>query len=390
MQKDFSGKDTLRALPSPKTEQIEFTPPAKTSTRLQQFFKAICCAVAIAVMSLCAAEKLNRVFDYGLIAHIEERLFCFTTASASPTVNTEKAETSTPQNTFYLPRVYYIPKENIVMPSVAEEAKEPGIYSAETSDIPDGCYPIIPTDASAKSATALKNDTNYNIDLNTVTFEKTTITSEPLVLIVHTHGTESFSDGEHAYYNDNFNHPRSEDISKNIVAVGKVLSDALNEKGIPTVHCATMHDKESYISAYERSSESIRYYLEKYPSIQYVFDVHRDSLIRSNLTKLKPVTMLNGTPCAQIMMIIGSDEKGAGKYNWQGNLALAATIQQNIFNSAPGVARQMYLRGASYNQQHAKHGLLLEIGSCGNTLDEAKAAALVFADAFEKAIKVKN
>ncbi|MBQ6893681.1 MAG: stage II sporulation protein P, partial [Clostridia bacterium] len=212
-------------------------------------------------------------------------------------------------------------------------------------------------------------------------------TGEPLVLIVHTHGTEGFAEEGKSYYNDSINYPRSEDVSKNIVAVGKVLCDVLNENGIPTIHCETMHDKESYISAYERTAESIKHYLEKYPSIQYVFDVHRDSLIRTDLTKLKPVTLYENEPCAQVMMIIGSNEKGATEYDWESNLVLAEAIQQNLFEDASGVARQLYLRGATYNQQYTKHGLLIEIGSCGNTLKEAKNAARAFGEAVVKVLK---
>ncbi|MBR5011563.1 MAG: stage II sporulation protein P, partial [Clostridia bacterium] len=131
----------------------------------------------------------------------------------------------------------------------------------------------------------------------------------------------------------------------------------------------------------------IKYYLEKYPSIEYIFDIHRDSLIRSDLIKLKPITLYGGEPCAQIMMIVGSSEKGASEYDWQSNLVLATAIQARLFEDAPHVARQLNLRGATYNQQYAKHGILLEIGSCGNTLEEAKNAAKAFGNALIDVLK---
>ena len=87
------------------------------------------------------------------------------------------------------------------------------------------------------------------------------------------------------------------------------------------------------------------------------------------------------------MMIVGSSEKSGIDYDWQANLVLATGIQKNLYEDTLGVARQLYLRGATYNQQYAKYGLLLEIGSCGNSLAEAKNAAKAFADAFEKVIK---
>ena len=166
-----------------------------------------------------------------------------------------------------------------------------------------------------------------------------------------------------------------------------IKAEELNKNGIATIHCETMHDKESYISAYERSAESIQKYLEMYPSIKYVFDVHRDSLIRTVLTKLRPVTLHSEKPCAQIMMIVGSNEKSGIDYKWEENLILAKALQNELFENTVGTARQLYLRGATYNQQYAKYGLLLEIVSCGNSLDEAKLTAKVFANAFAKTLK---
>ena len=87
------------------------------------------------------------------------------------------------------------------------------------------------------------------------------------------------------------------------------------------------------------------------------------------------------------MMIVGSTEKGAPAYSWDENLVFAAAIQNELFEAAPGVARTLYLRGASYNQQYAKYGILVEIGSCGNTLSEAKLAAKVFGNAVAAIIK---
>lgn len=414
MQTDTKDKEQA-TLPIPFSPESIPEKEKKTSksalAKVNLLLRAASCTVALAALIICAAQKLDTVFSKGIIEHISDELLSnekenslgntiSNVAFGAITETVEKATDDTPKlMQLTLPRIYYVPKEElqkiISEEKRTEDEKKEDLYFADISDMPNGYYPIIPTDASASSHRALKNDTSFSIDMALIADEATNlskaeITKDPLVLVVHTHGTESFSDGEHDYYNDSFNHPRNEDVSKNIVAVGKVLCDTLNESGIPTIHCEIMHDKDSYIKAYDRSAESIRHYLEKYPSIQYVFDVHRDSLIRSDLTKLRPVTLKSGTPCAQIMMIIGSDEKWDGTYSWKSNLVLASAIQQNLFEDAKGVARQLYLRGATYNQQYAKHGLLLEIGSCGNSLDEAKEAAKVFADAFIKVVKIEN
>lgn len=384
------------ALPPPAAAEV----PKRKRLTLQSLLSLICAAAAVLVLAICGLEKLDSIAKRGLAETVAEFLLKDTssiseTAFGSPLVASEPA-ISLPSAYLTLPRIYYIPKESIVDNSLNEakmlEKKMFELYSFDYSKVPSGSYPIVPSDLSAPSHTALKNDTAFEIDMTAIEkeaalFEPEVITKEPLVLIVHTHGTEGFSEADTPFYNESFNTPRSEDVSKNIVAVGKVLTEALNKKNIPTVQCEIMHDKESYISAYERSAESIQAYLAKYPSIKYVFDVHRDSLIQSDLTKLRPVTLHNKESCAQLMMIIGSSEKSGLDYDWTSNLVLAEAIQKNLTGDTLGVARQLYLRGATYNQQYAKYGLLLEIGSCGNTLDEAKNAALAFADAFEKVIK---
>ncbi len=394
------------AAPAPK-------PKLPRGYAVGRFACIFCAMTAVFVLLLCALQKLDEILSRGFWEYCTEELLAASgdeqttlgdrmsaVAFGDSLLDTETKEelaASLLSPTFF-PRIYYIPKEQILDKIYYEknelEQKIFELYSFDTSKVPNGAYPILPSDLSAGSDTDLKNDTTYTVDMQSIAKaaklrEAEQISKEPLVLIVHTHGTESFSAEDSICYGEDFNTPRSEDVSKNVVAVGKTLSEALNKKGIPTLHCETMHDKESYISAYERSAESIAYYLEKYPSIRYVFDVHRDSVIRSDLTKLRPVTLHGGEPCAQLMMIVGSDEKGAGEYDWKSNLILAEAIQQQLFADTLGVARQIYLRGASYNQQYAKYGLLLEIGSCGNSLAEANRSALAFADAFEKVLKGK-
>lgn len=392
------------ALP-PVAEEL---PPLKRQRRfqLQKAACVICAAVSVGVFGICAFGRLERMLAKGMQTAITELLLASDAVSIGSLGESigevafgplpQTLDASTLQAPIPLPRIYYIPKEKIQAQKESADAvlqqKVFDLYAFDPASVPENAYAILPTDLGTEDAHALKNDTAYEIDMEQIAsaaavFPKESIGAEPLVLIVHTHATEGFSAEGSVCYTEELNNPRSEDLSKNVVAVGKALADALNEKGIPTLHCEALHDKESYIAAYERSAESIQYYLEKYPSIRYVFDVHRDSLIRTDRTKLRPVTLRNGNPCAQIMLLVGSDEKGAGAYDWQGNLILATAIQEALLADTHKIVRPLYLRGATYNQQHAAYGLLLEIGSCGNRLSEAKEAALAFADAFASVIQ---
>ena len=102
----------------------------------------------------------------------------------------------------------------------------------------------------------------------------TCTSDEPLILIVHTHASEAYSGGD--YVESGAFH--TTDTDNNVVAVGQALADTLNACGIKTLHDMTLNDVPDYSGAYERTEEVILRYLEEYPSIQMVIDVHRDAV----------------------------------------------------------------------------------------------------------------
>ncbi|MBQ2278009.1 MAG: stage II sporulation protein P, partial [Clostridia bacterium] len=60
--------------------------------------------------------------------------------------------------------------------------------------------------------------------------------------------------------------------------------------------------------------------------------------------------------------------------------ALAVRLQKSLSGDCPALMRDINLRSASFNAQYTSGSLLVEIGSCASTLDEAKNAAELFAD----------
>ena len=255
------------------------------------------------------------------------------------------------------------------------------IYSYDYSRLKPGDAALLPYDLSGQPShgeVLLSNTTSYEIDIGSYTERDYPITSpvtdEPLVLIVHTHGTESFAP-EGAYSVKSGENLRSSDTSRNIVAVGAVMAELLNDAGIPTLHCETMHDLESYRSSYDLCADTIQKYLAEYPSIKYVFDIHRDAVTRQNGDIVKPVCNIGGRLTSQVMLLVGTNEKGADHPNWQSNLTVAAKLQQKLTSKYEKFARPINIRGASFNEQFTPGSLLIEIGSSGNTLSEAENAA---------------
>lgn len=207
----------------------------------------------------------------------------------------------------------------------------------------------------------------------------------PVVLIVHTHGTEAYGGGEDTYTEDDSF--RSSDTAQNVVAVGDVIASVLEERGVNVIHCREMFDEESYKEAYSRSYAAVSSYLEKYPSLFYVLDVHRDSIIRDDGTNVATYAEAGGKTLAQAMIVVGTDEGGADHETWEKNLSLALNIQSNTASLSESVPRKINLRSAAFNQGLSPGSLLLEIGSCVNTLDEAKRTAVIVAQAVACTVK---
>lgn len=193
------------------------------------------------------------------------------------------------------------------------------------------------------------------------------------VLIIHTHGTESYATGDTVSSDENF---RSTKPDESVIAVGDTIADALTARGVKVHHCTDMFDRESYIEAYSRSASAVAEYVAENPNIALVLDVHRDAIIREDNTVVK--TGADGM--AQLMLVCGTEEMGADFPEWRTNLAFAVKLQSCLMDAFPSLMRHINLRGASFNEQLCEKYLLLEVGSCGNTLAEAQNAAKAFAE----------
>lgn len=196
--------------------------------------------------------------------------------------------------------------------------------------------------------------------------------SEPQVLIMHTHTTETFELEEKDWYDPEFT-CRSTDLSVNMAAVGQQIADQLNAAGIVTLHDTTLHDYPSYNGSYERSNATVQSYLQQYPSIKVVLDVHRDAIEPQSGQRVSAVADINGQTAAQVMIICGADKNG-NLPNFKKNLAFAAAWQNAMESRFPGLTRPVLFDYRYYNQDLTTGSLLIEIGSHGNTLAQAEYA----------------
>ena len=152
--------------------------------------------------------------------------------------------------------------------------------------------------------------------------------AEPQVLIMHTHTTETYELEEKNWCDPAFS-ARSTDLSVNMAAVGAEMAAQLNAAGVNTLHDTTLHDYPSYNGSYAKSNATVRSYLERYPSIKVVLDVHRDAIQRDDGTRVKPVADIGGMKAAQVMIICGADVDG-NLPNFKQNLRFASRWQDKM------------------------------------------------------------
>lgn len=202
----------------------------------------------------------------------------------------------------------------------------------------------------------------------------------PKVLILHTHTTESFTQTADRYTETS---PyRTLDPGHNMIALGELLADILQEAGIGVIHDTAFHDYPSYNGSYSHAAASTRDYLQQYPSIELVLDLHRDAADTAS-GQLVTRCSIGGETAAQLMFVVGTDTR-LDHPDWERNLSLALKLQVLLEKENSGVCRSLNLTKNRYNQHLGPYALLVEIGAAGNTLDQAKLAAKALGEAIVK------
>ncbi|MDD2435081.1 MAG: stage II sporulation protein P [Bacilli bacterium] len=187
------------------------------------------------------------------------------------------------------------------------------------------------------------------------------IQKEPLVYIYNSHQLENYDGSDYEVYN----------ITPNVMMASYILKEKLNDLGIPSIV------EEGNIAEFIRinywshdySYEASRYFIKearnKYPSLKFFVDVHRDAVNKKDGT-----TNIDGLNCARILFVVGLEHK-----NYQLNLALANNMNKSVMTKYPTLSRGVLTKKGQgvngiYNQDISPNMILLEIGGYQNTIDE--------------------
>lgn len=199
--------------------------------------------------------------------------------------------------------------------------------------------------------------------------------SKPEVLIYSSHTAEGFGEG------GSF----SNDQSKNIIGVGALVEKELEEYyGISVIHDKTMYAAD-YNSAYQRSREGVKTYLNKYDDLKVIVDLHRDGgPKRENVT-----TNINGEDVARIMFSNGRNNPYYGQSS-----KMVDNMINDLNKNFPGLSRGVLTynkaKSNSFNQDLAPEACLIEVGSENNTVEEAMNSAKYIARIIAEEVNRKN
>lgn len=191
----------------------------------------------------------------------------------------------------------------------------------------------------------------------------------PIVYIYNTHQSEKYAD-------------------YSVYDASKKLADTLTNNGIESyfeeqsVSTFLQTNNLKYNKSYSVSRKYLDEAKNKYPTISYFFDIHRDSI-----NKDKSTVFYNGKNYAKILFVVGTDNQ-----NKDGNKKNANKLNDIIKSKVPNISRGIVYHGGKgyngvYNQDISENVFLIEVGGKDNTKEEVLNTINILYDSISEYIK---
>ena len=187
------------------------------------------------------------------------------------------------------------------------------------------------------------------------------VSNNPIVYLYNTHQLENYNNDYLQIYG----------ITPNVQMASYILKEKLNNNGINTIVektdiTNTLKIKNwPYYKSYDVTRDLINSNKEKYPTLKYYIDIHRDSISKEYTT-----INIDNKYYARILFVLGLENK-----SYNDNLKLMENINHLIEEEYPGLSRGILKKEGEnvngvYNQDIDKNIILIEIGSTENTIEE--------------------
>lgn len=217
-------------------------------------------------------------------------------------------------------------------------------------------------------------DNNIIINKNNSSFVNLIKKDDYKVYIYNTHDEESYSNKGFELYN----------TTPTVKLASYMLKDELNNLGINALVEERPVIKEikkqglPYYYSYDISNKYCKEIKEKYPSIIYFIDLHRDGIDK----RLSTVTINNKT-YAKMMFLLGMKHSNSNK-----NLEVVTKLNNYLNDNYKGLMRNIYKRNdITYYQYFDSHNFIIEVGGQDNTYQEVYNSIKAFAKALESDLK---
>jgi stage II sporulation protein P len=253
----------------------------------------------------------------------------------------------------------YIEFDNIELYKAAGNANQgEKVNLTLTDEMRNGFFKVYDTaTAASRLSSTIRDFKKYSSEIN----EKMKIT------LFHTHASEAFNEKSKNKY-------RSEDESLNIVGIGDIIAQNLENCGLNISHLKDYNDLPSYNLAYANAKKLIKENLDKSKK-NLIIDLHRDGADASSSYEkiLEAITRvkINDEYIATFSLVIGNKNK-----NIEDLKKIANIVKSMSDELYPGLCRGISLRDDAYfNQALGDYSLLIEMGSHLNSYDEVKITA---------------
>lgn len=218
-----------------------------------------------------------------------------------------------------------------------------------------------------------EDDTEEKDNKNTKIKENAKLKNDPLVIIYHTHSSESYMPYKESNYH-------RQDEKGTVREVGDVLEKELENQGINVIHDKTVHDRPSYNESYSKSLSTVETLRKKYPTAVYIIDLHRDAAASS--AKEGKYTVIDGKRVAKFSLVVGqANENYVELYDF------AKKVSSHAGEMYDGFGGAIIEKNYNYNEFVSNKALLLEVGNNKNTIEEANACGKYFANVLADVIK---